>query len=55
MRLAIHCDRSDCDKWAIAPEDFVYVSYGPGHIKYYCTRWCMVVEESKDIEPTEIV
>jgi hypothetical protein len=55
MPLAIHCDRSDCDTWSVAPEDFVYVSYGPGHIKYYCTRWCMVVEESKDIEPTEIV
>lgn len=55
MPLAIHCDRSDCDTWSIAAEDFVFVSYGPGHIKYYCTKWCMVVEESKNAEPTEIV
>ena len=55
MPLAIHCDRSDCNTWSYDNKDFVFVSYGAGHINYYCTRWCMVVEESRDIEPTETV
>lgn len=55
MPLAIHCDRSDCDTWSFVGTDFIVVSYDLSTSKYYCCRWCMVVEESKDVEPTETV
>lgn len=55
MPLAIHCDRIDCDTWSYDGKDFVLVSYGSNHAKYYCCRWCMVVEESRDVEPTEVI
>ena len=55
MPLAIHCDRSDCDTWSYSGTEYIAVYYSALKINYYCTRWCMVVEESKDVEPTEIV
>ncbi len=55
MAVALHCDRSDCDTWSYDGENFIFVSYSKYVNKYYCCKWCMVVEESKDVEPTETV
>jgi hypothetical protein len=55
MPLAMHCDRSDCDTWSYAMADFIIVSYTIQDVRYYCCKWCLVVEESKDAEPTEVV
>lgn len=55
MALAVHCDREECDTWAYTAFDFFTVSAGPDYTKHYCCRWCMIVEESKDAEPTEVV
>lgn len=55
MALAVHCDREDCNTWSYSSNDFLTVSYGLGHIKHYCCKWCLVVEESKNAEPTEVV
>lgn len=55
MALAIHCDKDDCDTWSFDNNQFIIVAHPGPKIRYYCTRWCMVVEESKDVEPTEIV
>ncbi len=50
MAVALHCDRSDCDTWSYDGENFIFVSYSKYVNKYYCCKWCMVVEESKNDE-----
>ena len=53
--IAYHCDRDDCDTWSNDPSIFTVVYHTNYMIKMYCTLWCMVVEESKTAEPTEVI
>lgn len=53
--IAYHCDREDCDTWTSSDTLFIRVVYSEDDVKHYCCKWCMVVEESKNVEPTEIV
>ena len=57
--IAVHCDNEKCDSWAAvqseaAAKDFVVVAY-PTYTAHYCCQWCLVVGESADAEPTEVV
>lgn len=52
--IAYHCDREDCDTWSSMLDLFIIVSYpDTKKLSHYCCNWCMVVEESKNVEPTE--
>lgn len=55
MALAIHCDRVGCNTWTKDLSAFIIVYFDISDARHYCTRWCMVVEESRDVEPTEVV
>lgn len=56
MALALHCDREDCDTWSYNEKDFLILSsFDNKDIKSYCCTWCLVVQESKYAEPTEVV
>lgn len=49
------CDAKDCNTWAEEPSLFTVVYHTTGQVKIYCTLWCLVVEESRDAEPPEVV
>lgn len=53
--ITYHCDRQGCDTWSNSWDDFIAVYYSRTRIKFYCCKWCMVVEESRDAEPTETI
>lgn len=55
MPIAFHCDKDECDSWSYSGKEFIFVDYGMGNMKYYCCKWCMVVQESKDVDYTETV
>lgn len=56
MALAVHCDREGCDTWSYDDSHFLQVSsFDKTYIKMYCCTWCLIVEESKHAEPTEVV